>query len=308
MIDEGVLTSPLDYTGTNALILNGGTIKDLAGNNANLVLAPSGTASSLSAGNIITIDAKDPLLISPRITTNNASNTAYGKEGDEVTFRIRADEEINPSTISIAVPGLSGTLSSFTETSPGSLVYQATTTIQLSDSEGVINWRVTANDTATNTRHPNGNPSGIYGTVGYAPAFTISSSITIDRTAPTFNSTTTNSVNENTTVAQTIELNEVAYVYISGGADSALFSINSTTSLAAPFVAPLNFISAPDFESPTDADTDNVYEVEVTTIDFTSNSASQTLLITVLDVDETNPDSDGDGTPDADDDFPSDPR
>ena len=307
VIDDGVLTSPLDYTGTNALILNGGTIKDLAGNNANLLLAPSGTASSLSAGNIITIDAKDPLLISPRITTNNASNTAYGKEGDEVTFRIRADEEINPSTISIAVPGLSGTLSSFTETSPGSLVYQATTTIQLSDSEGVINWRVTANDTATNTRHPNGNPSGIYGTVGYAPAFTISSSITIDRTAPTFNSTTTNSVNENTTVAQTIELNEVAFVYISGGADSALFSINSTTSLAAPFVAPLNFISAPDFESPTDADTDNVYEVEVTTIDFTSNSASQTLLITVLDVDETNPDSDGDGTPDADDDFPSDP-
>ena len=307
VIDEGVLTSPLDYTGTSALGLNGGIITDLAGNNANLVLAASGTASSLSAGNIITIDAKDPLLISPRITTNNASNTAYGKEGDEVTFRIRADEEINPSTISIAVPGLSGTLSSFTETSPGSLVYQATTTIQLSDSEGVINWRVTANDTATNTRHPNGNPSGIYGTVGYAPAFTISSTITIDRTAPTFNSTATNSVNENTTVAQTIELNEVAYVYISGGADSALFSINSTTSLAAPFVAPLNFISAPDFESPTDADTDNVYEVEVTTIDFTSNSASQTLLITVLDVDETNPDSDGDGTPDADDDFPSDP-
>ena len=114
-------------------------------------------------------------------------------------------------------------------------------------------------------------------------------------------------MNENTTVAQTIELNEVAFVYISGGADSALFSINSTTSLAAPLVAPLNFISAPDFESPTDGDTDNVYEVEVTTIDFTSNSASQTLLITVLDVDETNPDSDGDGTPDADDDFPSDP-
>ena len=47
VIDDGVLTSPLDYTGTNALILNGGTIKDLAGNNANLLLAPSGTASSL---------------------------------------------------------------------------------------------------------------------------------------------------------------------------------------------------------------------------------------------------------------------
>ena len=30
-VDEGILTSPLDYTGTNALALNGGTITDEAG-------------------------------------------------------------------------------------------------------------------------------------------------------------------------------------------------------------------------------------------------------------------------------------
>ena len=308
VIDDGILTSPLEYTGTNALVLNGGTITDLAGNNASLVLAATGTASSLSSGNIITIDSKDPVLISPQVTTDNASNTAFGKEGNIVTFRIRADEELNPASISFTAPGLSGTFSSFTETSPGSFIYQASTTIQVGDAEGIVNWRVAGNDTATNTRHPNGNPSGTYGTTGYTPAFTISSSLTIDRTAPSFTSTNTNSINENTTLAHTIELNEVAFMSISGGADSALFSINSTTSLGVPFDAPLSFISAPDFESPTDADTDNVYEVEVTTIDFTSNSASQTLLITVLDVDESNPDSDGDGTPDSEDDFPADPN
>ena len=307
VVDDGVLTSPLNYTGTSALALNGGTITDLAGNSASLVLAATNTASSLSGGNIITIDAKDPVLVSPRILTDNASSTTHGKEGNVVTFRIRADEALNPATISIAVPNLSGAISSFTETVPGSSIYQATTTIQVGDPEGVINWRVTANDTATNTRHPNGNPSGIYGTVGYAPAFTIASSITIDRTNPTFNTTNTISINENTTAVQSIEMNEAAYVTISGGADAALFNVNPTTSQTAPFVSPLSFITAPDFESPTDADTDNVYEVEITTIDLASNSASQTLFITILDVDETNPDSDGDGTPDAADDFPSDP-
>ena len=307
VVDDGVLTSPLNYTGTSALALNGGTITDLAGNSASLVLAATNTASSLSGGNIITIDAKDPVLISPRILTDNASSTTHGKEGNVVTFRIRADEALNPATISIAVPSLSGAISSFTETAPGSSIYQATTTIQAGDPEGVINWRVTANDTATNTRHPNGNPSGIYGTVGYAPAFTIASSITIDRTNPTFNTTNTISINENTTAVQSIEMNEAAFVTISGGADAALFNVNPTTSQTAPFVSPLSFITAPDFESPTDADTDNVYEVQITTIDLASNSASQTLFITILDVDETNPDSDGDGTPDAADDFPSDP-
>ena len=307
VVDDGVLTSPLNYTGTSALSLNGGTITDLAGNSASLVLAATNTASSLSGGNIITIDAKDPVLISPRILTDNASSTTHGKEGNVVTFRIRADEALNPATISIAAPNLSGAISSFTETAPGSSIYQATTTIQVGDPEGVINWRVTANDTATNTRHPNGNPSGIYGTVGYAPAFTIASSITIDRTNPTFNTTNTISINENTTAVQSIEMNEAAYVTISGGADAALFNVNPTTSQTAPFVSPLSFITAPDFESPTDADTDNVYEVQITTIDLASNSASQTLFITILDIDETNPDSDGDGTPDAADDFPSDP-
>ena len=307
VVDDGVLTSPLNYTGTSALSLNGGTITDLAGNSASLVLAATNTASSLSGGNIITIDAKDPVLISPRILTDNASSTTHGKEGNVVTFRISADEALNPATISIAAPNLSGAISSFTETAPGSSIYQATTTIQVGDPEGVINWRVTANDTATNTRHPNGNPSGIYGTVGYAPAFTIASSITIDRTNPTFNTTNTISINENTTAVQSIEMNEAAYVTISGGADAALFNVNPTTSQTAPFVSPLSFITAPDFESPTDTDTDNVYEVQITTIDLASNSASQTLFITILDVDETNPDSDGDGTPDAADDFPSDP-
>ena len=119
-VDEGILTSPLDYTGTNALALNGGTITDEAGNTANLVLAATGTASSLSGGNIITIDSKDPVLSLSTASTDNALGTSYGKDGNVVTFSIRGDEALNPTTISLVAVGLGGTISSFTETSPGS--------------------------------------------------------------------------------------------------------------------------------------------------------------------------------------------
>ncbi|MBF0502939.1 MAG: fibronectin type III domain-containing protein, partial [Candidatus Riflebacteria bacterium] len=49
-------TSPrLDYLSTTALALNGGTIKDMYGNDANLVLVTPGTANSLSANKALVI-------------------------------------------------------------------------------------------------------------------------------------------------------------------------------------------------------------------------------------------------------------
>ena len=89
----------------------------------------------------------------------------------------------------------------------------------------------------------------IHGTTGYPADQTLSASLTIDRTAPTFNSTNTVSINGNATAVQSVEMNEATFLTISGGADAALFSINSLTSQSAPHVAPLSFISAPDFGS-----------------------------------------------------------
>ncbi len=68
---------------------------------------------------------------------------------------------------------------------------------------------------------------------------------------------------------------------ISGGADQALFSIDPTSGV-------LTFNSAPDFEAPGDANTDNDYEVQVTATDDGTPSLSdvQDLAITLTDVDE----------------------
>ena len=43
----------------------------------------------------------------------------------------------------------------------------------------------------------------------------------------------------------------------------------------------------PDFENPTDANTDNEYVVVVRSTDASSNTVDQTTTITILDVDET---------------------
>lgn len=68
---------------------------------------------------------------------------------------------------------------------------------------------------------------------------------------------------------------------ISGGADAAKFAINASTGI-------LSFVNTPDFETPTDADANNVYEVEVSATDGDAGTtaATQTISVTVTDVDD----------------------
>ncbi len=66
---------------------------------------------------------------------------------------------------------------------------------------------------------------------------------------------------------------------ISGGADQALFSITAG--------GVLTFNPAPDFEVPTDADSDGVYEVVVSASDGNGGTDAQTLSVTVTDDDDT---------------------
>ena len=62
---------------------------------------------------------------------------------------------------------------------------------------------------------------------------------------------------------------------ISGGADAADFTINATTGVVS--------MVGRDFESPADANTDNVYEIEITATDDDNNSDTETWTVTVID-------------------------
>ena len=106
--------------------------------------------------------------------------------------------------------------------------------------------------------------------------------------APKFTSGATFAVAEDTTAvgrvtATDADANDRITGYaISGGADRAKFTISSGGALS--------FRTAPDYESPTDADTDNVYEVEVEAtggVGERALSATQNITVTVTDRSDT---------------------
>ena len=93
------------------------------------------------------------------------------------------------------------------------------------------------------------------------------------------------SIAENTTAVTDVNAtdadNDTLTYSISGGADSALFQIDATTGV-------LSFIAAPDFEAPTDAGANNIYDVEVSASDGL-HSDTQSLAVTVTNVNDNAP-------------------
>ncbi len=69
---------------------------------------------------------------------------------------------------------------------------------------------------------------------------------------------------------------------ISGGADAAKFSIGSVSGV-------LSFVTPPDFETPTDSNSDNVYQVTVLVNDGLGGTDSQDISITVTAANDNSP-------------------
>ncbi len=106
-------------------------------------------------------------------------------------------------------------------------------------------------------------------------------SVTVDEVNlnPTMTSPATASVDENTTAVMTVtasdpDAGDIPVFSISGGADQAMFGIDTNSGA-------LSFLAAPDFENPGDAGANNVYEVEVTASDGNGGSDAQLISVTV---------------------------
>ena len=108
-----------------------------------------------------------------------------------------------------------------------------------------------------------------------------------DTTAPTITgptgsagaATSTKTQAENITAVHTFSANEAVTWSLNGGADVARFSINSSTGALA-------FATAPNFEAPNDADTNNTYVVGVRATDGSGNASTQTLTVTITNANE----------------------
>lgn len=85
------------------------------------------------------------------------------------------------------------------------------------------------------------------------------------------------SIAENSTSVTTFQVNETSTWSISG-TDSTFFSIGSSSGVLT--------ITARDFETRADANQDNVYLVIVTATDLNSNATSQTLSVTITNINE----------------------
>ncbi len=113
-----------------------------------------------------------------------------------------------------------------------------------------------------------------------------------DDEAPVFTTPATLSIQENETSIATIESTDVDTIgtvptySITGGPDQDLFTLNEATN-------ELSFITAPDFEIPTDANSDSIYQVEITAEDISENQSTQLFSIQVSDLEETTPSSSG---------------
>ena len=105
-----------------------------------------------------------------------------------------------------------------------------------------------------------------------------------DNVAPVFTSASAVSVPENTTsafyTATATDANGDFVSYsISGGADSARFSLDATSGA-------LRFINAPDYENPSDGDNDNIYNLSLLASDGVDSSAPLDLTVSVSNLTE----------------------
>lgn len=228
------------------------------------------------------VDSSTPIHVAATDTKTTASTSyAYPSLTTSVADCLILFSASRPndssSTTTFGTPS-GGTLDSIGDLPAGT--EQATT---LSDGGG-LNFSLGTKVTPGATGTPGGTISvsvtGTYIVVALQPPVTDSTPPTITGPGGATGSTSSVSIAENTTAVHTFNADESVTWDLNGGADVALFTINSGTGALA-------FSSAPDYESPADADTNNVYVVGVRATDAALNATTQTVSVTVTDVDES---------------------
>lgn len=122
---------------------------------------------------------------------------------------------------------------------------------------------------------------GFYSITGTVPSASTPPVITGPTGGPGA-ATSTVTMNENISAVTTFSADKAVAWSVNGGLDQSKFTINT-------FTGALSFISAPDFENPTDSNGDNIYVVIVRATDTNGNVSSQTLTVTITNVVELPP-------------------
>ncbi len=105
----------------------------------------------------------------------------------------------------------------------------------------------------------------------------LTGSFSLDGTAPSFTGTASLTITEGTTTGDSASADETVVYSITGGADAGSVTIN-------PQTGAISISPAPEFDTPTDADADGTYEIEVTVTDIVGYTTTRPMTVKVLEV------------------------
>lgn len=245
---------------------NGATIRDAAGNPANLA------GAATNPDGILVVDATVPTVLSATYGTNDGTLTV----GESVTLSVTFSEAV---VVSGGPPSLalsSGGIATYTGGS-------GTSTLTFSY---LVGSGQNSPDLAIISLNPNGATIGdaagnaaILAGAATNPAGVL----LVDTLAPTITSPAAVSIAENQTLVVGVtasDNNPSGLTYaITGGADAARFTIGASS-------GSLSFLTAPNFEAPDDVGANNVYDIQISVSDSAGLTGSQALAVTVTDVAE----------------------
>jgi subtilisin-like proprotein convertase family protein len=234
---------------------------DSGNDTINAAAVTSNSTIDLNAGAISTIAGK-PVTIALGSSIENA----IGGDGDDTLTGNSLDNILAGGRGTNTLDGGSGDdTAAFLQSHDKYTIQRVGNTIVVTGTE--------SKDTLTNIEHLKFSDITLDSTNLFAPQITSNGG----------SSTANTSVAENTTAITTVVATDqdpgttLAYSIV-GGADQGKFQINPTTGA-------LSFISAPDFENPTDADHNNSYLVTVRASDGTL-TADQAITVNVTNVNE----------------------
>jgi hypothetical protein len=224
-----------------------------------VVSASDGTLSASQAITVSVANVNEGVSITstavalvPENTINAVAVTASDLDGDAVSYAIAGGADAARFTIN-AVTGMLNFVSAPNFEAPADTDLNNVYDVIVAASDGILSATQAIAVTVTN--------------VNEGVSITSASSVIISE----------NGLAALTVAASDLDGDAVTYAII-GGADGARFTID-------PVTGTLTFVAAPDFEVPSDADTNNVYEVTVAATDG-SFTQTQSLAVTVANVNE----------------------
>ena len=246
---------------------------DVNGDNVYLVLvqAGDGTRSSTTQSISVTVTGvndNDPVI--------NSSNSVNVVENTTDVLTVTATDADQPGpTLTYAIVGGADLAKFLINSTTGGVTFQAAPNFEAPTDANMDNVYVVQVQASDGTRTSTTQTINVTvtGTNDNSPVFTSSSTVNVAENTTTVLTTTATDADS---PAQTITFSLV------GGTDQAKFQINSSSGA-------LTFVTAPDFESPTDANSDNVYGVQVQASDGAGGTSTQTINVTVTGVNDNNP-------------------